>query len=148
MWLKQVFILLLHITTLSISASLNASIEYPSSLFLCLILRHEIYQHWFIFFQVHKEFKQNCDEMTIQNLISLFLKNKGTGTEKPGTAVMLFYTYFFLLFENNIFYKVITQIQQLNFCLYSYPFFVACWCHQQLGTLREIILWFLCTVVL
>ncbi|XP_059142905.1 F-BAR domain only protein 2-like isoform X2 [Physella acuta] len=34
--------------------------------------------------QVHKEFKQNCDEMTVQKLISTFVEKKGTGNEKPG----------------------------------------------------------------
>merc|ERR1711874_291615 len=34
--------------------------------------------------QVHQEFKQNCEEMTVQKLISTFIENKGTGVEKPG----------------------------------------------------------------
>ncbi|CAL1539939.1 unnamed protein product [Lymnaea stagnalis] len=34
--------------------------------------------------QVHQEFKQNCDEMTVQKLITTFIEKKGTGNEKPG----------------------------------------------------------------
>ncbi|RUS92107.1 hypothetical protein EGW08_000131 [Elysia chlorotica] len=33
--------------------------------------------------QVHREFRQNCDEMTIMKLVSTFVEKKGTGTEKP-----------------------------------------------------------------
>ncbi|XP_012945405.1 F-BAR domain only protein 2 [Aplysia californica] len=34
--------------------------------------------------QVHQEFKQNCEEMTVQKLMSTFIEKKGTGDEKPG----------------------------------------------------------------
>ncbi|BFZ16635.1 hypothetical protein BsWGS_19674 [Bradybaena similaris] len=34
--------------------------------------------------QVHKEFKQGCEEMTIQKLMTTFIEKKGTGTVKPG----------------------------------------------------------------
>ncbi|XP_055885201.1 F-BAR domain only protein 2-like isoform X1 [Biomphalaria glabrata] len=38
----------------------------------------------FLLGQVHQEFKQNCDEMTLQKLITTFVEKKGTGTDKPG----------------------------------------------------------------
>ncbi|KAH9515277.1 F-BAR domain only protein 2, partial [Bulinus truncatus] len=38
----------------------------------------------FLLGQVHQEFKQNCDEMTVQKLITTFVDKKGTGKEKPG----------------------------------------------------------------
>lgn len=36
--------------------------------------------------QVYEEFKQNVENTGIENLIRKFAENKGTGTEKPGTA--------------------------------------------------------------
>merc|ERR1712136_203879 len=35
--------------------------------------------------QVHQEFKNNTDEMTVQKLISKFIETKSTGTERPGS---------------------------------------------------------------
>lgn len=40
---------------------------------------------------MHKEFKQNCDEMTVQKLISTFVEKKGTGNEKPGRISVIFF---------------------------------------------------------
>lgn len=35
--------------------------------------------------QVHEEFKQNVENIGIENLIKKFAEQKGTGTERPGT---------------------------------------------------------------
>ncbi|KAK3091287.1 hypothetical protein FSP39_018668, partial [Pinctada imbricata] len=34
--------------------------------------------------QVHQEFRQSCDELTVQKLLETFINSKTTGTEKPG----------------------------------------------------------------
>lgn len=36
--------------------------------------------------QVHEEFKQNVENIGIENLIQKFAELKGTGKDKPGTA--------------------------------------------------------------
>lgn len=36
--------------------------------------------------QVHEEFKQNVENIGIDNLIQKFAEQKGTGKDKPGTA--------------------------------------------------------------
>lgn len=35
--------------------------------------------------QVHKEFQNNCREMTTDRLLELFVKSKGTGAMKAGS---------------------------------------------------------------
>lgn len=37
--------------------------------------------------QVHEEFKQNVENIGIENLIQKFAELKGTGKDKPGTGV-------------------------------------------------------------
>lgn len=34
--------------------------------------------------QVQREFKSNCEELTVQKLITTFIEAKSTGKEKPG----------------------------------------------------------------
>lgn len=37
--------------------------------------------------QVHEEFKQNVENIGIDNLIQKFAEQKGTGKEKPGQVI-------------------------------------------------------------
>ena len=37
--------------------------------------------------QVHKEFQNNCKEMTSDRLLELFIKSKGVGASRPGTVL-------------------------------------------------------------
>lgn len=37
--------------------------------------------------QVHEEFKQNVENIGIENLIQKFAELKGTGKDRPGTGV-------------------------------------------------------------
>ena len=41
--------------------------------------------------QVHREFKTNCDDLTVQKLIQTFIEAKATGREKPGLSLILFW---------------------------------------------------------
>lgn len=41
--------------------------------------------------QVHEEFKQNVENIGVENLIQKFTEQKGTGKERPGETQKLLY---------------------------------------------------------
>ena len=42
-----------------------------------------------LLFQVHKEFAQNSEDLTVEKLMEMFISSKTTGTEKPGMCINL-----------------------------------------------------------
>ncbi len=58
--------------------------EYLASYFQILESGHTLIG------QVHKEFQNNCKEMTSDRLLEMFIKSKGVGAAKPGTVILVF----------------------------------------------------------
>ena len=80
-------------TPTKLSMGGHCSCSFYSGFTICLPLKHKIACPFFpphrltcvcVLPQVQREFKSNCEELTVQKLITTFIEAKSTGKERPG----------------------------------------------------------------